>query len=256
MKPAGLVSWMKTGLELLRERERIGKISTGSRSLDGILGGGVETGSLTEFSGEYGCGKTQLMYQLCINVQRRVGEGGLSRGAIFVDTEGTFRPDRIVQISERIGMDPDDVLSRILVMRVYSVSEQLEFPRKVERVVAEGGIGLIAVDSVTHLFRSEYLGRENLAERQRDLCKHLAELKRLSELYELAVVMTNQVVSRPDGLGGQTLPIGGNILGHAVTHRVYLYRGKGERRTAVLVDSPNMPPRTATFRITEAGISD
>ncbi len=242
----------RTALEMLEERRRVERISTGSKALDEILGGGVEAGVVTEFFGEYGSGKSQIAHQLCVNVQL----GGSGKKAFFLDTEGTFRPERIAQMAEKLGEDPQRLLAGVLVVRAYDTDQQMLVVRKLEEA-SRLEVGLVVVDSISNLFRSEYSGRGFLAERQQKLCRHLADLKRLADLNHLAVVVTNQVLARPEIFcGDPTLPVGGNILGHAVTHRVYLRRGKAEMRTATVVDSPNLPCRSASFKITDGGISD
>jgi DNA repair protein RadA len=240
----------RSALEMLEERQRVERIPTGSKDLDRILGGGVEVGAITEFFGEYGSGKSQIAHQLCVNVQLIEG----NKKAVFVDTEGSFRPERILQMARRAASDPKDILKGILVVRVYDTDQQTLVVRKLGDMIKQ--VGLLVIDSISNLFRSEYSGRESLAQRQQKLCRHLADLKRVAEVDHLAVVITNQVLARPEIFGDPTSPVGGNILGHAVTHRVYLRRGKGEARTAIIVDSPNLPCLSANFRITEDGISD
>jgi DNA repair protein RadA len=242
----------RTALEMLEERQNVKRIPTGSKALDQILGGGVEVGAVTEFFGEYGSGKSQIAHQLCVNVQL-VRDG---KKAVFVDTEGTFRPERILQMARKVGENPERFLAGILVVRVYDTDQQMLAVRKLKEIVWPE-VELLVIDSISNLFRSEYGGRESLAERQQKLCRHLADLKTLAELNHLAVVVTNQVLARPEVFfGDPTLPVGGNIVGHAITHRVYLKRGKGEMRTATVVDSPNLPCKSASFRITDDGISD
>jgi DNA repair protein RadA len=242
----------RTALEMLEERQNVKRIPTGSKALDQILGGGVEVGAVTEFFGEYGSGKSQIAHQLCVNVQL-VRDG---KKAVFVDTEGTFRPERILQMARKVGENPERFLAGILVARVYDTDQQMLAVRKLKEIVWPE-VELLVIDSISNLFRSEYGGRESLAERQQKLCRHLADLKTLAELNHLAVVVTNQVLARPEVFfGDPTLPVGGNIVGHAITHRVYLKRGKGEMRTATVVDSPNLPCKSASFRITDDGISD
>jgi DNA repair protein RadA len=242
----------RTALEMLEERQNVRRIPTGSKALDQVLGGGVEVGAVTEFFGEYGSGKSQIAHQLCVNVQL-VRDG---KKAVFVDTEGTFRPERILQMARKVGENPERFLAGILVARVYDTDQQMLAVRKLKEIVWPE-VELLVIDSISNLFRSEYGGRESLAERQQKLCRHLADLKTLAELNHLAVVVTNQVLARPEVFfGDPTLPVGGNIVGHAITHRVYLKRGKGEMRTATVVDSPNLPCKSASFRITDDGISD
>jgi len=242
----------RTALEIFDERQNTRRISTGSKALDQILGGGVEVGAVTEFFGEYGSGKSQIAHQLCVNVQL----DGNGKKAVFVDTEGTFRPERIIQMARKVSENPKRLLEGILVVRIYDTDQQVLAVRRLREIIGSE-VELLVVDSITNLFRIEYSGRETLAERQQKLCRHLADLKMLAELGRLAVVITNQVLARPEVcLDDNTFPVGGNILGHAVTYRVYLRKGRAGIRTATVVDSPNLPCRSASFRITDDGISD
>jgi DNA repair protein RadA len=243
--------------EVYERRMGAKRLTTGSSSLDKLLGGGLETGAVTELFGEFGSGKSQLAHQLSVNVQLPEERGGLEGGAIFIDTENTFRPERIRQMAEALGLDPERVLQGIHVARAYTTDHQMLLAERAGRLAEKHGIRLVVVDSVTALFRSEYCGRGTLAERQQKLGRHMAELHRVAEVYGVAVLVTNQVQARPDVLfGDPTKPIGGHVLGHAVTARVYLRKAKENLRVAKLVDHPCLPPETVTFRITEAGVRD
>ncbi len=251
-----VVSNFKTAKEVLLQRQRVKRITTGSENLDRLLGGGVEVGSITEFFGEYGTGKSQIAHQLCVNVQLPESKGGLERKAIFVDTEGTFRPERIVQMATALGLDPDETLDNIIVLRVYDSEQQLLCLKTVYKKTVQTGAALLVVDSLTNLFRAEYLGREMLAKRQQRLCNYLGALRRMAEMEGVAVVVTNQVLSNPEVFGATIVPVGGNIVAHGTTMRVQLKKGRSEMRLAVLVDSPSLPPGSAVFRISEKGITD
>ena len=243
--------------EVMKRREHLGYISTGSSSLDKIMGGGIETQSITEVFGEFGSGKTQLAHQLCVNVQLPPEQGGLGGKALYIDTENTFRPERIVQIAKAAGIDPDSALENILVARAHTTDHQMLLAEKATELTQDGDVKLVVIDSLTSLFRTEYCGRGALAERQQKLGRHLAALHKLAELRDLAVFVTNHVQSRPDiFFGDPTRPVGGHVLGHAVTARVYLRKSKANTRVASLVDHPGLPPGNATFQITEAGIRD
>ncbi len=239
------------------KRKNIHKISTGSHGLDELIGGGVESGALTEFFGEYRTGKTQIMHQLCVNVQKPVEEGGLNGGALYIDTEATFRPERIVQIANALGMDYKKVLKNITYARAYNADHQVILIKDAPRIITEHNIKLVIVDSVITHFRSEYIGRGTLAKRQGILNLHLHNLHRLAEIYNLPVVITNQVQAKPDTLfGDPNQATGGHILAHAGTIRVYLKKGKGDERIAKLIDSPNLPQGETVFVIHEEGIKD
>jgi len=246
-----------TAEELAERRKLLGYITTGSTDFDGLLGGGVETQALTEVFGEFGSGKSQLAHQLCVNVQLSPEKGGLDAGAIFIDTENTFRPQRIIQMANGIGLDPTEVLKKVRVARAFNSSHQILLVEKSETILREGGIRLLVVDSLTASFRAEYIGRGTLAERQQLLNKHLRTLHELADLYDVAVFVTNQVSARPDAFfGDPNKPIGGHVLGHSATMRIYLRKAKKGQRIARLVDSPNLPEGEAIFVVTEEGIVD
>jgi DNA repair protein RadA len=246
-----------TAEELAEKRKSIGHITTGGKDLDELLGGGIETEAITEVFGEFGSGKSQLAHQLCVNVQLPEEKGGLDADAIFIDTENTFRPQRIVQMATGLELDPPAILKKIRVARAFNSSHQILLAEKSEELLKQGGIRLLVIDSLTSSFRAEYIGRGSLAERQQLLNKHLRTLHELADLYDVAVFVTNQVSARPDAFfGDPTKPIGGHILGHSATMRVYLRKSKKGQRIARLVDSPNLPEGEAIFVVTEEGIVD
>jgi DNA repair protein RadA len=246
-----------TAEELAERRKSLGYITTGSTDFDELLGGGVETQALTEVFGEFGSGKSQLAHQLCVNVQLPPEQGGLGEGAIFIDTENTFRPQRIIQMAEGQNLDPTEILKNIKVARAFNSSHQILLAEKSETILREGGIRLLVVDSLTASFRAEYIGRGTLAERQQLLNKHLRMLHELADLYDVAVFVTNQVSARPDAFfGDPNKPIGGHVLGHSATMRIYLRKSKKGQRIARLVDSPNLPEGEAIFVVAEEGIID
>jgi len=246
-----------TALELKKERLNIGRITTGSRKLDELLGGGVETRTITEFFGEYGTGKTQLCMQLAVNVQLPKEKGGLESKALFIDSEGTFRWERIESMARALGLDPDKVMSNIIWARAISSDHQMAIVEEAMDIIPRENIKLLVVDSVTGHFRAEYPGRENLAIRQQKLNRHLHQLARIAEIYDVAVVVTNQVMARPDIFyGDPTIAVGGHVLAHAPGVRIQLRRGRGNRRIARIVDAPHLPESEAVFVITDAGIRD
>jgi DNA repair protein RadA len=251
------VGQFESGTTLLERRKRLGRITTGAKALDELLGGGVETQAITEFSGEFGTGKTQLGHEIAVNVQLPVDQGGLSGEVVYIDTESTFRPERIVDMAKGSGVDPTEALRRIHVARAYNSNHQMLLVQKAQELAREKPIRLLVVDSLTAHFRSEYVGRAELAPRQQLLNRHLHELLRFSDTYNASIVVTNQVSARPDILfGDPTRPIGGNIVAHAATYRVYLRKSKPPRRIARLIDSPNLPEGEAVFSLTTEGIRD
>ena len=251
------VGSFESGTQLLEKRKKLGRITTNAKALDELLGGGIETQAITEFAGEFGTGKTQIAHQVSVDVQLPPDQGGLSGEVVYIDTESTFRPERIVDMAKAIGLDPQTVLGRIHVARAFNSNHQMLLVTKAQELARERPVRLIVVDSLTSHFRSEYPGRGELAPRQQLLNKHLHELLKFADTYNAAVIVTNQVAARPDILfGDPTRPIGGNIVAHAATYRVYLRKSKPPRRIARLIDSPNLPEGEAVFSLTTEGIRE
>jgi DNA repair protein RadA len=248
----------KSAEDVWEHRKNIARITTGSQELDDSLGGGVETGSVIEFFGEFRTGKTQIMHQLCVNVQLPRENGGLEGKALYIDTEGTFRPERIIQMAEGLDLDHKKVLKNIVFGRAYNSDHQVLLIKEAANLIKEKGIKLIVVDSLIGHFRSEYIGRGTLATRQQTINSHLHDLLRLCDIYpDLAIVVTNQVQAKPDVFYGNPIKAaGGNVVAHGSTIRIYLRKGKGEQRIAKIVDAPHLPEGEAVFSITENGISD
>jgi DNA repair protein RadA len=261
-REAAEIGGFETGDKILGRRLEIGKLTTGSSSFDDLLGGGLETQALTEFYGEFGSGKTQLAHQLAVNVQLPAENGGLNGSVVIIDTENTFRPERIKDMAEGASLDPDEILKNIHVARAYNSNHQILLVNKAERLAeelidTEKPVRLLIVDSATAHFRSEYVGRGTLADRQQKINKHLHDTLRFGDLNNAVVMITNQVQVRPDAFfGDPTRPIGGHVVGHTATFRLYLRKSKGEKRIARLVDSPNLPEAEAVFTVSKVGIRD
>ncbi|MBI2006890.1 MAG: DNA repair and recombination protein RadA, partial [Nitrosopumilales archaeon] len=201
-------------------------------------------------------GKTQFCHTMCVNVQKPKEQGGQEGGVLYIDTENTFRPERIVSIAKANGMDPEKVLDRIIVARAYNSAHQILILEEAGPIIKEHNVKLIVADSAAGLFRAEYLGRGTLSERQQRLNKFVHLLVRTAETYNCAAIATNQVMSSPDVFfGDPTRPIGGNIVAHTSTYRVY-FKKSGKKRIARMVDSPHHPEQEVIFMLTEAGISD
>ncbi len=239
-------------------RKNITRITTSSQELDNLFGGGIETGCVVEFFGEFRTGKTQIAHQLCVNVQLPKEDGGLNGNALYIDTEGTFRPERIIQMAEGHDLDYKKVLKNIVFGRAYNSDHQIMLIKEATNLIKEKNIKLIILDSLIGHFRSEYVGRGTLANRQQTINTHLHDLLRLTDIFpDLCVVVTNQVQSKPDVFyGNPTVAAGGNIVAHGSTIRVYLRKGKGEQRVAKMIDAPHLPEGEAVFSITENGITD
>lgn len=248
-----------TGLEVMERFKSMKFITTGSKELNALLGGGIETQSLTEVYGKFGSGKSQLAFQLAVNVQLPEEEGGLNGHALIIDTENTFRPKRIMELAKAKGLNPDEVLSKIHVARAFSTDHQVLLTEKIPEFIEEKKVPIkvIIVDSLMSLFRSEFIGRGTLADRQQKLNKHLHMLQRMADRFNAAVFLTNQVIESPDVFfGDPTKAAGGNVLAHASTYRVYLRKSKGEKRVARLMDSPCLPDGECIFSVTEKGVED
>jgi len=278
------IGGFETGSTVLERREEIGKLTWAVPAVDELLGGGVETQSITEVYGEFGAGKSQVTHQLAVNVQLPREHGGLEGSAIFIDSEDTFRPERIDDMvrgheddvlddtlelhgiegsaSDEDAIDElvDAILENINVAKAFNSNHQMLLAEKAQDLAAESQddefpVRLLCVDSLTAHFRAEYVGRGELAERQQKLNKHLHDLDKVGNLHNVATVVTNQVASNPDSyFGDPTQPIGGNILGHKSTFRMYLRKSKGDKRVVKLVDAPNLADGEAVMRVQDGGL--
>jgi len=232
------------------------KISTGTKAIDALLGGGVETQAITEVYGLFGSGKTQLAHTLAVMVQQSKEEGGLNAKVLYIDTENTFRPDRIRTIATERGYDADKCMKGITVAKAINSAHQLLLLETAGQLIQDNNIKLIIVDSITGKYRAEYLGRGTLSERQQTLNKFTHLLSRTAETYNLAAYATNQVMTSPGIMfGDPVVPIGGNILAHTSTYRIY-FKKSGKKRVARMVDSPSHAEGEVLFTLGAAGIID
>jgi DNA repair protein RadA len=288
-RDAADIGGFESGATVLERREQIGKLTWNVDEVDDLLGGGIETQSITEVYGEFGAGKSQVTHQISVTVQLPREHGGLEGSAMFIDSEDTFRPERIDQmvnglsdevledsmvlhgvVEEEDDADATDeqllddlveaMLDNIHVAKAFNSNHQILLAEQAQDLASETQddefpIRLLCVDSLTAHFRAEYVGRGELAERQQKLNKHLHDLMRVGDLHNTAVVVTNQVAANPDSFfGDPTQPIGGNILGHTSTFRIYLRKSKGDKRIVKLVDAPNLPDGEAVMRVEEDGL--
>ena len=278
--------------DTLKYRERqinTNRISTGCNSLNELLGGGFEPQAVTEFYGIYGCGKTQICHTAAVMAQLPRDQGGLNGEVIWIDTEGTFRPERIRDIVVERGLVPlkpkssksdpneplneEDVLrflDRITVANATSASHQELIVDEIRSLMAvhqqdvkDGKVAetdprpvLIIVDSLTTHFRVEYIGRGLLSPRQTSLNRHIHKLLKTAEIYNVAVIITNQVIANPEGFGNPIKPVGGNVLAHASTYRVYLRKGSATKRIAKMDDSPMHEQKEVVFSVEKSGVVD
>lgn len=256
-KKAADVGGFETGEVIMERRKTVKKLTSCSKAFDELMGGGFETQSIVEFFGEFGSGKTQICFQLAVNATLPEEKGGLNGEVIMIDTENTFRPERIVQMSRALEVDPVETLQKIHVARAFNSHHQTLLVEKAMELAKEKNIRLMIVDSLTAHFRAEYVGRGALAERQQSLNKHMHDLLRFSDLNNSVIAVTNQVSAKPDAFfGDPTRPIGGHVVGHTATFRLYLRKSKGGKRIVRLIDSPNLPEAEAVITVSEDGIRD
>ncbi|HLC92991.1 MAG TPA: DNA repair and recombination protein RadA [archaeon] len=247
----------ETAADLAEKRKLVGKLTTGSKEIDSLIGGGIETQSITEIYGKYASGKTQWCFQTAVMVQLPKEKGGLEGNCLYIDSENSFRPERVHAIAEAQGLNPEEVMKNIHVARAYNSEHQIILAEKAAEMIKEKNIKLLIVDSLTSQFRAEFIGRGTLADRQQKLNGHMRTLMKLAEASNIVVLVTNQVMERPDIMfGDPTAPIGGNIVGHNSKTRLYLRKSKDDKRVAKLVDSPSLPDGEAIYRVTENGIID
>jgi len=240
----------------LQKRRSMLRCSTGSYALDDLLLGGIETQAMTEFYGEFGSGKSQVCHTLCVMAKQPIEAGGLESSVIYIDTEGTFRPERVEQIARSRGFDPTEILKNVAVCKVYNSSHLELIVKDLGKYINDFKAKLVVIDSIISLHRAEFSGRGTLADRQQRLNSMLHKLIRLAEIYNIAIVITNQVQSSPDTFfGDPTKATGGNVLGHASTYRIYL-RKSGENRVAKMMDSPYNQYSDTRFTVTERGADD
>jgi len=262
-KDRAVVSSFRTGADIMEQRKNVRKLKTLVPELDALLGGGFETQAITELYGEFGSGKSQIVHQMAVNVQLPEEAGGLSGSCVFIDTENTFRPERIEQMVNGLGMDippAQEFLDHIHVARAHTSDHQMLMVENAKELAndlrdSEKPVRLFIVDSLTAHFRAEYAGRGTLAARQQKLNRHMHDLFRLLDEHNAVGLVTNQVLSNPAVFfGDPTKPIGGNIVGHTATFRIYLRKSKGGKRIAKLVDSPNLPEGEAVFMVEQSGL--
>lgn len=251
---------MVSALKMMQVRESVVRLTTGAGQIDGLLRGGVETGQITELFGESRSGKTQLCHTLCVTCQLGVDSGGAASKALYIDTEGTFRPERLQSIATRFGLKPEEALENVTYAQAYNTEHQSDLLAEAAALFSESRYALLVVDSATGLFRTEYSGRGELAERQQALNMFFRKLRLLADQYGVAVVVTNQVMASPDAapayMGPQVQPVGGHIVAHASQVRLSIRKGKGRNRICKVVDSPDAREAEVGFMISTGGIVD
>ncbi|KXS09704.1 DNA repair protein RAD51, partial [Gonapodya prolifera JEL478] len=251
-----------TASEFYERRAELVCLTTGSKELDKLLGGnGIETGSITELFGEFRTGKTQICHTLAVTCQLPASMGGGEGRCLYIDTEGTFRPERLLAVAQRYGLNQDEVLDNVAYARAYNTDHQMALLVQAAQMMNESRFSLLVVDSATALYRTDYSGRGELAARQTHLARFLRALQKIADEFGVAVVITNQVVAQVDGGAAMfnpdpKKPIGGNIMAHSSTTRLSLRKGRAETRIAKIYDSPLLPEAEAMFAINADGIGD
>ena len=243
----------------LNKRKKLTRITSGSKELDTLLGGGFESDSITELFGEFRTGKTQICHTLCVTCQLPKSDGGGEGKAIYIDTEGTFRPEKLALIAERFGLDPKETIENVYYARAYNSDHQQRLLVQVCALMCEQKFSLLIVDSATALYRTDYTGRAELSNRQISLGRFLRNLQKIADEHKIVVVITNQVVATVDGNafgGNDKKPIGGHIMAHACQTRLYLKKGLKQNRICKIYDSPSLPEAEASYSITDRGIDD
>ena len=245
----------ESGMDLLKKREKVIKISTGSETFDTLMGGGFESGAITECFGEFGSGKTQIGHILAVNVIKQYSDATV----VYIDTESTFRPERIIELAKGAGLDSEKVLNNIKIARAFNSDHQMLLAEKIDDLIKKQNLNvkLVIIDSLTAHFRAEFIGRGTLAERQQKLNRHMRDLSKVASINNVCVYVTNQVMSKPDQFfGDPTQAIGGHIVAHASTFRIYLRKGKKGSRVAKLIDAPNLADGECNFFVETNGLKD
>lgn len=249
--------WFTPATKLMEKRKQVLTFPTGCKALDSLIGGGVRTRVITEFAGEYGAGKTETLLTLLVEALAWNPEAS----AIFFDSEESFSELRVTQIAKSRGYDPDDILKRVIHIPIWHTQHFQEAVKQADTLIKNQNVRILMVDSIIAPFRAEYVGREVLWYRQQLLNQMLRQLLNYAKAFNLAVVVTNQVVASPQvvytgDFVAQNPPTGGHILGHNAETRLYLRKATGNKRIATLIDSSWLPPGECVFQITEKGIED
>ena len=247
----------QSGLEAKDEDDELEKISTGTKALDKLFTGGIETSATTEIYGEFGCGKTQFCHTMAVRVQLPKEKGGLDGKCVWIDSEGTFEPTRIESISKSLKLDEKEVLGNIIRAKAYNSADQYLILQELEKLLVEDDkIKLIVIDSATGLFRQDFSGRAMLSERQKYLDEFLTMASNMANFHNIAIIWTNQVMINPGVFYGDPVTaIGGTVLAHKSTYRVY-FKKSGAYRMGKMVDSPKHGQIEVMFGLSEDGVVD
>lgn len=246
------------GEEMQEQEKNKIRLTSGSTELDKLLGGGFESGVITELSGAWGCGKTNMCHQLAVNVQLPASKGGADGVCVYINTESSASPDRIVQMAQALGLDVKQTLKNVKFGKAFNFDHQSLMVEKINDLIKQGvNVKLVIVDSIIAHLRAEYQAISTLATRQQHLNKHLRSLNKLASLNNICIIITNQVMTNPGQFFGDPIqPVGGNVLGHSATVRIYLRKGKKGTRVAKLIDHPSRADGECVFQVLTDGIRD
>jgi len=242
-------------LDLFEYQNNIDTLAVKCEAVDDLMSGGVKPECTYEVYGEFGSGKTQFCLALTVEA--------IARGdnVVWVDCEDTFRPKRVAEILKERGYTKDteeafDYLKKIDYFFTPNTEQLMGTINALSDVLLKKKPRLVIIDGSIGQFREEYLGRGTLADRQNQIARLMTHLKNIAFYFKCTVVFTNQVMSDPSIMfGDPTKPIGGNIVGHASTYRIY-FKKSGRKHIARMVDSPEHPVADAPFALDAKGISD
>ena len=248
-------------IELMKYHNDMVLLPTKCKAVDELISGGVKPECVYEVYGEFGSGKTQFCLSLLVEA---VAQGD---NVVWIDCEDTFRPNRVLEIlKSRIDEDGDaysisdedleKTLERIDYIYTPNTEQLMGTINGLSDIMEAKKPRLVVIDGSIGQFREEYLGRGTLADRQNQIARLMTHIKNISFYFRCTVVFTNQVQSDPSIMfGDPTKPIGGNVVGHASTYRIY-FKKSGRKRIARMVDSPEHPQGDAPFTLNTSGIAD
>ena len=253
VKARRAVEKLHHGREFISNQVGSVRISTGSHALDRTLGDGVITGGVTCILGSSGTGKTQFCFQLALNVQLPEEDGGLSGEVVFVDSLGTFRPERLAEMASHRGLNIHNILEKIQVVKVRSSQEQIEILPKVRKLLKEKSIRLLVIDTLTDNFLQYPDKQEKFIRRQSQLAKYLHDLALLALRENIAVVVTNTVRSKFTSEGSVQIETGGLTVAQGTHVKISLSEQEGHRKAELIYP---LNGRAVCFKIEASGISD
>ena len=245
-----------TGDQLQDNRKERTKLKTGSEALDRLIGGGIESQTTTELAGAGGVAKTQICHTLSILAQLPIEQGGLGGEVAWIDSEDTFRPERIKEIAKARGLDENKILKGIHWAYASNTAHQRLLTEQLFELCVKYPIKLVIIDSMIGHLRSEYIGRGMLSDRQGELGSMLQTVLKVALSTKVTIVYTNQIMDRPIAYGDPQVPTGGRIMEHAAGTRLHLRKGRENKRIAKLIDSLSLPEGEAAFIVCERGIDD